>query len=107
MAKQHIIIAKKDSKILKSLDINFENNIKIIEVIKNIIADPSYDLTTFNILYLCGFFIFPPVNDDKRSETANITKEQATLYLCSQKSEAIIMNPNGKNKVPSVFLFKL
>ena len=78
-----------------------------MNVLKNIIADPSYDLTSFHILYLCGFFIFSPANDDKGSDTANIIKEQAMLYLCSQKSEAIIMNPNGKNIVPSVVLFML
>ena len=78
-----------------------------MKVLKNIIADPSYDLTSFHILYLCGFFIFSPANDDKGSETANIIKEQAMLYFCPQKSEAIIMNPSGKNIVPSVFLFKL
>ena len=78
-----------------------------MKVLKNITADPSYDLTSFHILYLCGFFIYSPANDDKGSETASIIKEQEMLYFCSQKSEAIIMNPSGKNIVPSVFLFKL
>ena len=78
-----------------------------MKVLKNIIADPSYDLTSFNTLYLCGFFIFSPANDDKGSETASIMKEQAMLYLYSQNDPAIKMNDNGKNIVPSVFLFKL
>ena len=51
--------------------------------------------------------MFSPANDDKGSETANIMKEQAMLYLYSQNNAAIKMNANGKNIVPSVFLFKL
>ena len=78
-----------------------------MKVLKNIIADPSYDLTSFHILYLCGLFIYSPANDDKGSEIANIMKEQAMLYLYSQNKVAIKMNANGKNIVPSVFLFKL
>ena len=78
-----------------------------MKVLENITAEPSYDLTSFHILYLCDFFIFSPTNDDKGSDTANIIKEQAILYLCSQKNVAIKMNASGKNIVPSVALFML
>ena len=85
----------------------FENKYKIINVLKNIIIEPSYDFTSPPMLYLRGFFIFSPANDDKGSETASIIKEEAMLYLYSQNNVAIKMNANGKNIVPSVFLFKL
>ena len=78
-----------------------------MNVLKNIAAEPSKDLTSFHILYSRGFFIFSPTNDDKGSETANIMKEQAMAYLFSQNNAAIKMNANGKNIVPCVFLFKL
>jgi hypothetical protein len=57
-------------------------------------------------MYLCGFFMLSPINDDSGSEIDNIIKEQAIPDLYSQKKVEMKINAKGKNIVPSVFLFK-